>query len=385
MLSMEERIKKTKSEFKVTPYEVKGKLDYNKLIRDFGVSKLDDKILERIKRHTGELHFMLRRKVFFAHRDLDWLLDEYEKGNKFFLYTGRAPSGKIHLGHLLPWIFCKWLQDKFDVELWFQFPNEEKFLFKQDLSFEKAQEYLNDNMLDVIALGFDPKKTHFLIDTVHANLMYKEACKVAKKITFSTVKASFGFTESTNIGSIFYTSMQAVPAFLPSVLKGRKIPCLIPLGVDQDTHFRVSRDVLPKLGYYKPSLIHCIFLPPLSGTEGKMSASDAEENSIFTTDSPKEVERKIKKYAFSGGQATIEEHRKLGGNPDIDVSFQYLKMFFEPSDVKLSQIEQDYRSGKMLTSELKDILIEKISSFLKEHQKRREEAKKQIDKFIFKG
>ena len=116
-----------------------------------------------------------------------------------------------------------------------------------------------------------------------------------------------------------------------------------------------------------------------------MSASDAEENSIFTTDSPKEVERKIKKYAFSGGQATIEEHRKLGGNPDIDVSFQYLKMFFEPSDVKLSQIEQDYRSGKMLTSELKDILIEKINAFLKEHQKRREEAKKQIDKFIFKG
>ena len=185
-----------KEEFKVSPYEVEGEIDYEKLIREFGVSKIDDKLLERIKKLTkSDIHFMLRRKVFFAHRDINWLLDEYEKGNKFFLYTGRAPSGKIHLGHLLPWIFCKWLQDKFNVELWFQFPDEEKFLFKSDLTFEKAQEYLNDNLLDVIALGFDPKKTHFLVDTKHANLMYKEAVKVAKKITFSTIKASFGFTD----------------------------------------------------------------------------------------------------------------------------------------------------------------------------------------------
>lgn len=374
-----------KKEFKITPYEAKGEIDYDKLIKKFGVEKLNDKLLERIKKHTNELHFMLRRKVFFAHRDLNWLLDEYEKGNKFFLYTGRAPSGKIHLGHLLPWTFCKWLQDKFGAELWFQFPDEEKFLFKPDLSFEKAQEYLYDNILDVIAIGFDPKKTHFLIDTKNANVMYPLAIQIAKKITYSTIKASFGFTESNNIGSIFYTSMQAVPAFLPSVLKGKNIPCLIPLGVDQDTHFRISRDVIPKLGYYKPAIIHCVFLPPLSGTSGKMSASDIEENSIFTTDSPEEVKRKINKYAFSGGQATIEEHRKLGGNPNVDVSFQYLKMFFEPDDKKLAQIEKDYRSGKLLTSELKTYLIEKINAFLKEHQKRREEAKKQIDNFIFKS
>jgi tryptophanyl-tRNA synthetase len=375
---------KEKKDFKITPYNVEGSVDYDKLIKEFGVEKIDDKLIDRIKKETGEVHFMLKRKVFFANRDLNWLLDEYEKGNKFFLYTGRAPSGKIHIGHLLPWVFCKWLQDKFDVELWFQFPDEEKFLFKQDLTFEKSQEYLQDNLLDVIAVGFDPKKTHFLIDTRHANLMYPQACKVAKKITFSTVKASFGFNESTNVGSIFYTSMQAVPAFLPSVLKGKNIPCLIPLGVDQDTHFRVSRDVIPKLGYTKPAIMHCIFLPPLTGVEGKMSASGLNEATIFTTDTPEEVKRKINKYAFSGGRDTIEEHRKLGGNPDIDVSFQYLRMFFEPEDKKLEKIEKEYKNGKMLTGELKSYLIEKINIFLKEHQKKREEAKKIVDKFIFK-
>ena len=371
-----------KKEFTVTPYEAEGKIDYNKLIDEFGVERLSYAVLQRIKKHTGELHLFLRRKVFFAHRDINWLLDQYEKGNKFFLYTGRAPSGPVHIGHLLPWIFCKWLQDKFGAEMWFQFPDEEKFLFKQDLTFEDTNKWMNENMLDVIALGFDPKKTRFIIDTKHANIMYKEACKVAKKITFSTIKASFGFTDSNNIGSIFYTSMQAVPAFLPSVLKGKNIPCLIPLGIDQDIHFRISRDVMPKLGYYKPAIIHNVFLPPLTGIGGKMAASGANESSIWTTDSEKDVEKKIKKYAFSGGRDTIEEHRKHGGNPDIDVSYQYLKMFFEPDDKKLQRIHNDYKSGKMLTSELKEVLIEKINSFLKEHQKKREKAKSQVDKFV---
>jgi len=369
---------------KITPWEVSGAIDYSKLIKQFGVSKLDDKLLKRIQKHTGELHLFLRRGIFFAHRDLDWLLDEYEKGNKFFVYTGRAPSGEVHIGHLFPWILCKWLQDKFGAEMWFQFPDEEKFLFKKDLEFEDTEKALNENMLDVIALGFDPKKTHFLIDTKNADIMYKQACRVAKKITFSTVKASFGLNESSNIGSIFYTSMQAVPAFLPSVLKKKKIPCLIPLGIDQDAHFRISRDVIPKLGYDKPALLHNIFLPPLTGMGGKMSSSEGNV-AILTTDSPEIVKKKINKYAFSGGRDTIEEHRKKGGNPEVDVSFQYLKMFFEEDDEKLKKIEKDYRSGKLLTGELKKILIDKINEFLKVHQKKRELAKKRVGEFLFKS
>jgi len=375
--------KMAKEGFKVTPWEVSGNVDYDRITKEFGVSKIDDKTLDRLKKRTKDVHFMLRRKVFFAHRDLKFILDEFDKGNKFFLYTGRAPSGPVHLGHLLPWMFTKWLQDKFDVELWFQFPDEEKFLFKKDLDFKQIDHWLHENMLDIIALGFDPKKTHFIIDTKHASLMYRPACEIAKKITFSTVKASFGMTDTANLGSIFYTAMQAVPAILPSILRKRKLPCLIPHAIDQDPHFRVSRDVIPKLGFFKPASIQCMFLPPLTGSEGKMSASSHEQHSIFTTDSPKEVEKKIKKYAFSGGQPTLEEHRKKGGNPDIDVSFQYLRMLFEPDDKKLEKIYKDYKSGKMLTGELKEILIEKINAFLKEHQKKRKEAAKKIDQFIY--
>ena len=112
-----------------------------------------------------------------------------------------------------------------------------------------------------------------------------------------------------------------------------------------------------------------------------MSAS-AENGTIYTTDSPDVVKKKINKHAFSGGQPDIEQHRKLGGNPDIDVSFQYLRIFFEPDDDKLKAVYEDYKSGKLLSGELKAILIEKINSFLAIHQENREKAKTQIDQFL---
>jgi len=366
---------------KVNPYEVSGKVDYDRLIKDFGIKKLTTSDLKRIKKIAGKIHPYLKRDIFFAHRDLKWCLDEYEKGNKFFLYTGCGPSGPIHLGHLGTWRFTKWLQDVFDVELWFQFTDDEKFLFKNK-SYEEIQKWTYDNMLDVIALGFNPKKTHFIIDTKHANIMYPEAIKVAKKITYSTIKSAFGFKDSNNIGSIFYTAMQTVPVFLPNVLRNEKKPCLIPLGVDQDPHFRISRDVVEKLGFHKPAIIHAKFMPPLTGMEGKMSTTD-ELKAILTTDSPKTVKKKINKYAFSGGQITVEEHRKKGGNTKIDIAYQWLR-YFEFDDKKLNKIKKDNESGKLLSGEIKAILIDKVNEFLAEHQKRREKAKKQIEKFIYK-
>lgn len=365
----------------VNPWEVKGNVDYNKLINEFGLKRISPQLMKRIEKNAGELHPYLRRGIVYAHRDLDKALDEYEEGN-LFLYTGCGPSGPIHLGHAMIWIFTKWLQDKFDLELWFQFTDDEKFLFK-DKSYDEIQKWLHENMLDIIALGFDPKKTHFLIDTKHAALMYPEAVKVAKKITFSTVKAAFGFTNDYNVGQIFFTAMQAVPAFLPSIIKKKKMFCLIPHAVDQDPHFRVSREAIQKLGYPKPGSIQSVFLPGLAGIseDGKMSSSKGQ--AIYLTDTPDEVKKKINKYAFSGGQDTIEEHRKKGGNPDIDIAYQWLT-FFEEDDTKLKKIHDDYKSGKLLSGELKKILIDKLNTFLAAHQEKRKSAEKLLDKFIYK-
>jgi len=361
--------------FKVTPWEVSGKIDYKKLVEYFGVDEMSDSLIKRFPQQ----HFMLRRKIFYAHRDLDFILNEYENGTKFYLYTGRGPSGKTHMGHLLPWIFNKYLQDTFKVELYFQITDDEKFLFNEDLTLEDTKKLAYDNALDVIALGFDPGKTTIFLDTENASVLYPLAIKIAKKITFSTTKAVFGFTNSTNIGSIFYTSMQSVPAFLLSELESRKVPCLIPCAIDQDPHFRVTRDVAESLGYYKPSSMYCKLLPGLLGNE-KMSSSQPG-SSIFTTDDEETVRKKIVN-TFTGGAVSIKEQRLHGGNPDICSVYSYLHFFFEQDDKKLNEMYGRCRSGDLLCGECKEILIGKVNRFLKKHQKGREKAKDNITKFV---
>jgi tryptophanyl-tRNA synthetase len=369
-------------QFKVGAYDVEGKVDYDAFARMAGLKTIDEALEERIAKHTGDVHFLIRRKMFYAHRDLDWLLDEYEKGNPFYLYTGIAPSGSMHLGHLLPFVLLKWLQDKFHADVLIQIPDEEKYLAKKGLTLEGIHEFAIDDALNILALGFDPKKTKIFFDTEYASTLYKHAVRVAKHITFSTVKDAFGWTNETNIGEIFYTSMQAVPAFLKSVEAGHNVPCLIPLGIDQDVHFRVARDVLGKLGYYKPALIHNRFMPGLSG-DAKMSASDPND-AIYINDAPDVVNKKIGR-AFTGQQATAELQRKYGGNPDVCMVCQYYKFFFEQDDKKLAQIFDAERHGTILAGEHKADLAKRINEFLKQHRAKKELVRSRLDGFLLKS
>lgn len=367
------------NEMVVTPWEVAGKIDYDKLIREFGTQPITPEILDEFKKHTGELHVQLARRIFFSHRDLDWLLRKYETGEKFVLYTGRGPSGPVHIGHLVPWIFTKYLQDKFDAKLYFQITDDEKFLYHDDFTISEPQKWAYENSLDLIALGFDPKKTKIILDTKNIDVLYDLAIQIAKRMTYSTVRAVFGFQDSTNIGMIFYPAIQAVPAFLESYLTGKNVPCLIPAAIDQDPYWRVTRDVAPKLGYYKPTQIHCRFVPGL-GQGGKMSAS-LPQTAIFTVDDP-EVARKKILSAFTGGRATIEEQKRLGANADICSVYAYDYYQFM-NDKEIEDLRYKCLGGNIMCGECKQILAERVERFLRDFQEKRERAKDRFEEYLF--
>src|SRR5438309_11891417 len=227
----------------VTPWDVKGQVDYDRLVTQFGTQRLTQDLLEQIRKIAGELHPMLRRGVFYSHRDLDWILREYGKGNRFALYTGRGPSSGIHIGHMLPWFFTKWLQEKFRATLYFQITDDEKFLFKDFDDLGAATKVGYENILDIIAMGFDPKLTRIFLDTEYIRHLYPIAVEAAKRITYSTTQAVFGLQNSNNIGEIFDTGIQAAPGFLPTVEKGNPAPAQTPRGRDRGPRFRVGRGV----------------------------------------------------------------------------------------------------------------------------------------------
>lgn len=365
-------------EMVVTPWKVQGKIDYDKLITKFGTEPIDDELLQRIEKHTGFLHTQLRRRIFFSHRDLDWILDKYEAGERFVLYTGRGPSGPVHIGHLVPWIFTKHLQDTFKTHLYFQMTDDEKFLLNDELSLKDTERFSYENALDLIACGFEPSNTTIITDVKNIGRLYNLALRIAKHVNYSAIKAIFGFEDSSNIGIVFFPAVQAVPCFIASEEKGYNIPCLIPAAIDQDPYWRMTRDIASKLGYYKPSQMHCKFLPGL-GRGGKMSAS-MPETCIFTTDSPEDVRHKVWN-AFTGGKPTIREQKELGADPSICTIYAYFYYLFDDDDRSLMNLEEHCRSGGIMCGECKQKLTLQLNEFLEAHQKRREEARDKIAKF----
>ncbi|KAK1227578.1 tryptophan--tRNA ligase [Marasmius sp. AFHP31] len=384
----------------VTPWDVQGSvsqdgqqqaIDYDKLIQQFGTKRVDSALLERFEKLTGKKpHIFLRRGMFFSHREFDKILDRYEQGKPFFLYTGRGPSSdSMHLGHMVPFVFTKWLQDVFEAPLVIQLTDDEKFLFKHELKVDQTKGFSRQNAKDIIACGFDLNKTFIFsnYDFV-GGAFYENVSKISRQITYSQAKATFGFTDSDNIGKIHFAAIQAAPSFsnsFPQIFGTQSnIPTLIPCAIDQDPYFRLTRDVAQKLKYPKPTLIHSKFFPALQGPQTKMSASDPN-SSIFMTDTKGQIKNKINRHGFSGGQETEEEHRRLGGNTEVDVAYQYLTFFLE-DDEDLEKTGEDYRAGRLLTGQLKARCIELLQTFVGEFQERRAKVTdKDVDAFMDKS
>jgi len=395
---------KDDKEMIVTAHEVSGKIDYSKLVDDFGSELIDPDLLKRVERLTvGRgtvpfLHRFLRRNIFFSHRDLAKICDLLETDKPFYLYTGRGPSsGAMHLGHLVPFLFTKWLQQAFQCPLVIQMTDDEKFLFKGTYDNETGDnldyfaQLTIENAKDIIACGFIPEKTFIFSDLKYMGQMYPNVVRIWKAVTNNVVNGIFGFDGTSNIGKTAFPAIQAAPSFpstFPIVLNAGRdsnLACLIPCAIDQDPYFRMTRDVAHKLVPKshplggKPALIHSKFFPPLQGADGKMSSSD-ENSAVFLTDSPKDIERKIKQKAFSGGQDTKELQKEHGGNLDVDVSYQWLRFFME-DDAELERIGKEYSSGTgehWSTGTVKAKLVSVLKEIVGEHQKRRANVTEEV-------
>ncbi|KAI9823186.1 MAG: tryptophan--tRNA ligase [Thelocarpon impressellum] len=390
----------SKVEQNVNPWDVSGEIvdgvalaiDYDKLISQFGTRRIDAALLERFERATGHKpHRYMRRGIVFSHRDLELILDRYEQGKPFFMYTGRGPSSdSMHIGHSIPFEFTRWLQDVFDVPLVIMLTDDEKFLFKQNLTIDDVLRFSRQNARDIVALGFDPKKTFIFSDLEFmGGAFYQNVVKVSRCVTGNQSKAIFGFDDSDNVGKIHFASIQAATSFattFPHIFgsdqkKNASIPVLIPCAIDQDPYFRMTRDVAVRLKYPKPALIHSIFLPALQGPGSKMSAS-IDSSAIFMSDTAAQIKKKINKYAFSGGQATAEEQREKGGDPSVDVSFQYLSFFLD-DDAELEAIRRQYVAGELLTGELKQKCIAELQAYVAAFQARKGEVTDEVvDEFM---
>jgi tryptophanyl-tRNA synthetase len=366
--------------FEVNPWEVKGDIDYAKLIKQFGVSplnKLPDVFDENV---------LFRRGIVFAHRDFQKILEAKKAGKPFVMMTGLMPTGKFHIGHMIlaqQMIFYQ----KLGAKLYIAVADVEAYNARGQSLEDSRKIAVDEYIKNYIALGLKPKNCEIYFqserssDSKKSNAYYRLQNLLSRHITFNEFKGVYG---EITPGKMLASLLQASDMLHPQLKEFEGVvPVVVPVGIDQDPHLRLARDLSKRIKEVKVgslSSTYHLFAPGLKG--GKMSSSEIT-SFIAMTDSEKEVKNKINKYAFSGGQATLEEHREKGGNPDVDVSFQYLKFWFEQDDKVLKEIEDNYRKGLLLTGELKKYLIDKVNVFLKKHQKKMGEiTKKDIEKFF---
>lgn len=344
--------------------------DYGKIIKDFGLEIFDGRMF-------AEPNRIMRRSVVFAGRDLKTISDAIKNRRKYYVLSGIMPSNeKIHFGTKMVVENIKYFQEH----------GAETYILVADLeaastrgvTLEEARKRAIDFHIPAyVALGLDIKKTTFYFQSENKEVM-NNAYEFAKKITLNEFEAIYG---SADPGKIMAAMTQVADILYPQFRE--RMPGIIPAGIDQDPHIRLTRDIVRRVKerkFFLPAGLYHKYTPSLDGNI-KMSKSKPE-SCIELPEDIKSVKRKIKN-ALTGGRDTLEEHRKLGAIIEKDMVFELMKQHLVEDDNELNKIYHDYKSGSMTSGELKETACAKMEVFMENFTKGIEQARKHIDRLNF--
>ncbi|WP_290597727.1 MULTISPECIES: tryptophan--tRNA ligase [unclassified Archaeoglobus] len=420
----------------VTPWDVEGVIDYDRLIEEFGMRPFNE-VLEEIENP----HILMKRGAIFGHRDYWRIVDAMRKGEAWAVMSGFMPSGLPHFGHKMT----------MDEIVWHQKAGGKAFVAIADmeahsvrgLSWEKTREIGLEYIKSIIALGLDSNAVIYFQSK--SNHVKDLAFELSAEVNFSELRAIYGFNGETKLAKMFITAVQAADILHPQLQEfGGPKPVVVPVGADQDPHMRLTRDLAARASIFSFEPIEgglrirsrkgneylkalkelnletrfyeehvdvsgsvdeierevrevelrlggFAFIPPSSTyhrfttglTGGKMSSSKPESY-ISLLDSPDEGAKKVMK-AFTGGRVTADEQRRLGGEPDKCVVFELYSYHLIENDNELRQIESNCRGGKLLCGKCKKNAAELVRNFLKEHQEKMDEAEDKLEDYTIIG
>lgn len=345
--------------------------DYKKIIKDFGLEVFDPSMFPEPNR-------IMRRGIVFSGRDIKQISEAVKKKKKFYVLSGIMPSAeKVHFGNKMVVENIKYFQDH-GGQAYMLVADLESAATRGITLEEARQRALDFHIPAYIAFGLDPKKTTFYFQSENKKVVHL-AYEFAKKITLNEFKAIYGNADPSRImgavtqaGDILYPQLE------------ERMPGVIPVGVDQDPHIRLTRDIVrrtkSKYRFFMPSGLYHKYTPSLDG--GLKMSKSKPESCIELPEEIRTVKKKINR-ALTGGRDTLEEHRRLGGQPEKCMVFELLKQHLVEDDNELQQIYDDYKSGKMTSGEIKQLANEKMEDFMKDFNARLEKARKNIDKLKF--
>ncbi|PIO03598.1 tryptophan--tRNA ligase [Candidatus Micrarchaeota archaeon CG10_big_fil_rev_8_21_14_0_10_54_18] len=355
---------------RIDPWSNELVRDYDELFEKFGLQRLP----ASLKKKFGESR-LFRREILFAHRDYDEFVASAEKGEPVAVMSGIKPSSEFHLGSKLTAEEIIFNQKQFGAKAFYAVADNEA-LADNGLSYEESHPLAVDNVADLLALGFDSRNAFVYKQSRCLNVL-NLAQLASRKVTMSTLDSLYGHK---NLALYLAVLTQVGDVLQPQLEEfGGPKRVVVPVGVDQDPHLRLARDLAPKLGFIPPSSTYHRFFRALNG-ETKMSKRDPD-SMLSLNDSAKDVQRKVSK-AFTGGRATVEEQKKKGAEWWKCVVYELMFYHFYEDDEELKKMREDCESGKLMCGECKAIRIKKIQEYLKKHQEKKKRLRAKAEKLL---
>ncbi len=412
----------------INPWSSTPSLDVEKMFAEFGIDPIAPVLPE-----LPEIPYFMRRGIVVGQRDYLPIARAIRNHTPFHLLTGFMPSGHPHLGHLMLMREIVWHVQQ-GANGYVTIADREAFAVR-GLSWEKCREYGKEYLSCLFALGFEGQ-TYFQSKNERLKDLAFEA---ATKVNFSELTAIYGFSPETALAHADSVITQVADILYPQVER-EPAPTLVPVGIDQDPHIRLTRGIAHKFrmftveerdgyisvrsknapdaaldaikkafphakkyeghvditgagcadvsakvreieracggyAFYTPSSTYHIFLPGLTG--GKMSSSIPE--SIISFYEPEAAVRKKVMSGLTGGRMTLEEQRRLGGEPE-KCTLYLLNMFHMiTDDAKLAELHRKCRSGEITCGQCKRETAERVVAFLKDFREKMDVAAETIE------
>ena len=341
-------------------------VDYDKLVNKFGIQKISD-IIDEIKNPQK----LMKRGVVFGHREFGEVNNLINKNEDFAVVTGMMPSGQMHIGHKMVVDQLIWYQEK-GAMLSLPIADLESYAAR-NMSFEKGRQIaVEEYLTNWIALGLDLERNNVNVYLQSQNKLLQDlAFKASSKTNFNQLKAIYGFTESTNMAHMQAPIVQVADILLPQIEEfGGPKKVVVPVGIDQDPHIRLTRDIAHKLDLISPASTYHRFLTGLTGD--KMSSSKPN-TAIYLNEDPEVAAKKVKS-AKTGGRESLKEQEELGGEVDKCVIYEMLVYHLIDDDKELDKIRQDCLSGQLRCGDCKKRTAELMKQYFEELKDRQVEA-----------
>jgi tryptophanyl-tRNA synthetase len=358
------------AETKLDPWGAVLIEDYQKIIEKYGMNPFDEKMLKKFPNPNK----LMRRFVVFGHQDLDRIADAIKHKKEFAILTGIMPSAeKLHLGNKMVVEMVKYFQEQGGKA--FVLVADLEALATRDVPLDEAEKRAMEFHIPAyVALGLDPKKTIFYFQSRNKSVR-DMAYDFSSKLTLNEFRAIYGDLNASKIMSVL---TQVGDILYPQLEKPK--PVVVPVGPDQSPHLRACRDVArryKKYNFILPSATYHKFTPSLDG-DAKMSKSKPESY-ISIPEDPEKVAKKMLNTK-TGGQKTIEEQKKLGGNPEECIVFELFKQHLIEDDNELNETYAKCKQGKLMCGDCKKKAAELMKKLMEDFNKKFKKAKDEVDK-----